>query len=90
MQITKRPTISIEVSLNDRLFRGVMRMNSGNPSRILFIVWGKECDAPMARVWIKKSGAFVYHAAAPYLNYEESQALLYKLYRFAEKHMEIL
>lgn len=90
MEKTKRPATYIEVDLNDRRFKGLMRQNSLNPSRVLFIIWGIECEAPIFRLWIKKSGAYVYHEAYKYLSYEESQAILYKLYRYAEKHMEIL
>lgn len=89
MEKVKSKAKEIHVPLNDRLLKGLMRMDSEIPTRILFILWDKDVVGPIFRLRIRKSGSFVYHEAFQYLSYEESQAVLYKLYRFAEKHMEI-
>lgn len=91
MEKTAKNTTSITITLNDRIFTGLVRRDSGIPKRLLFLVWEKDgASYPVARLRLRKNGAFVFHVSPKHFGYEEGQALLYKLYRFAETHMEIL
>lgn len=87
-------TVEIDVKLNDRVLKGNVRKNSGIPSRMFFFIWenklNESSSTKIAMLTIKKNGKYYFKYSRDYLVPMEEIALLYKLYRYAEKHMEIL
>jgi hypothetical protein len=84
---TKETTI--EVEMNGRIWQGIVRKDSAIPSRILIILFGEE-RTTVYRLRVKKNGHYHTHALQDYFTKDEEMALLYKLYRWIEKQMEIL
>lgn len=89
-----KQTVEIEVKINDRIFKGNVRRNSGIPSRMFFFIWevnhNEITRKKIAMLSIKRCGKYYFKSAKGFLVPMEELALLYKLYRYAEKQMEIL
>lgn len=89
-----KQTVEIDVKINDRIFKGNVRRNSGIPSRMFFFIWepkhNEMIPKKIAMLSIKKCGKYYFKSAKGFLVPMEELALLYKLYRYAEKQMEIL
>lgn len=85
---------AIDVRLNERTFKGTVKKNSGIPSRMFFYIWENHVDqsdiTKIAMLTVRKNGKYYFKYSRDHLVPMEEIALLYKLYRYAEKHMEIL
>ncbi|TGK45554.1 hypothetical protein [Leptospira bouyouniensis] len=89
-----RQTAEIDVKINDRQFKGNVRRNSGIPTKMFFFIWERNPlegnKKKIGMLSVRKCGKYYFKTVKGIMVPDEEISLLFKLYRFAERHMEIL